>query len=130
VKYLREESPFLTEKGDPLPVPSADGREIENISLSQILQSCMNQYQPDRGERVTTAEWKATNKIDAVFEAGTDDDGYYAIEDADFVIMKKMVLAMNPLLMRKHSPKVEASLDAVVDKKPVLETLEKAVPEG
>ena len=115
MKYLRNEDPFLNNKNEPIVISTLEGIYPDN-SLVGIILLCEKVFGTASGEVLTNAEWRMFNKAEPILSAGPE-DGYFAIEDADFEVVRKIVAAVSPRLLKRSSPHLEDLLNSASSKK-------------
>ena len=87
-------------------------------TIGETLAGLAGQYVPVQGLTLKTAEIRKLNKAIDVLEADPE-DGYFAIEDEDFKVLKQVAvtLAENSSLARS-APIIEDILNGAVTEKP------------
>jgi hypothetical protein len=110
--YLADQDPFIGLNGEPIQNPDSP-----ELGLKDLLTLCVGNHVPQQGQMISTADWRSLNKIDMVFEAGSD-EGWWAFEDADFAVLKKVVGWTCAMSLRRNSPLLEDHLATASNKKP------------
>ena len=89
-------------------------------TIGETLAGLSGQYVPIQGLTLKTAEIRKLNRAIDVLESDPE-DGYFAIEDEDFKVLKQVAvtLAENSSLARS-APVIEDILNTAVTEKPVM----------
>lgn len=118
MKYLKEQ-PFLDRKGNQVLIPTQDeagNRTAFEPSLRWVLGAVANSYTPTDKFSLSLKEIRSLNTAVDVLEKEIELDEYMSFEEADFILLKKVILHLLPLVginqILMNSPEVEDILNS------------------
>ena len=93
--------------------------KADDDTIVKVLINLAGMYQPIQGLTLKMADIRRLNRAIDILEGDPDDDGYFALEDEDFKVLKlvTITLAENSSLARS-APAVEDALDSAPTEKP------------
>ena len=124
MKYIQEQ-PFLDRRGHQVLMPSSttDGeRTTFEPTLKWVLYFIVDAYTPSQDMKLSNSEIRKQWKILDILEEEKELDEYFAFEDDDFNLLKKLVNYIAPMMLFKgvvqNSPILEDILGAALNKIP------------
>jgi len=124
MKHLKEQ-PFLDRKGNQVLIPTQDeagNRTAFEPSLRWVLGVTANSYIPTDKFSLSLKEIRSLNTAVDILDKELETDEYMSFEDADFVILKKVILQLLPLIsigqLLMNAPIIEDILNNPLDKLP------------
>jgi hypothetical protein len=132
MKYIQERA-FVDRKGDQVLIPIRDPNGKESIfepTVGWVFHAIVEGYTASDKLELTNAEIRKQWKVLDIFEQNNveEEDGkiqdgeYFAFEDEDFNLLKRLVLFFGPKLgkpLGSNSPLLEDILDEAVNELPV-----------
>lgn len=115
MKFIENETPFITIKGEPLEVPKG-----EENDLVSVLRLCLISHQPTQDRELSVSDYRSVNKVMDVLEdeeGKSAEDGWYGFEDTDFKVLQKIVGWIAPLVLQRNSPKIMDILEGATGEK-------------
>jgi len=118
MKYLKEQT-FVGWKGQPIEL-KMDGQKPKPLNVSEVLVFMLDLYSPDQGKMLSGKERRQWNKVTELLEGDPSEvGGYFAIEDDDFAVLKKIVKWVADIIraptpqtpLPRHMPYVEDLLE-------------------
>lgn len=124
MKYIQEQ-PFLDRKGHQMLMPSSNS-EGERITLEPtiqwVLHLIVDAYTPSQEMKLSNSEIRKQWKILDVLEETQEIGNYFAFEDDDFNLLKKLVNHIAPTMLFKglvnNSPILEDLLNNALNELP------------
>ena len=118
MRYLADR-PFVAANGKSFTITNVKGtdRIASEATVGELLHWLLNSYQPqvllNLGQPpLGNADLRSLNRAIDILEGEPQEiDGYYRFEDQDFAVVKKVVIAMAPVLTPRNSPILEDLLD-------------------
>lgn len=114
MKYLKEE-PLLNRLGKQIDMDTPE--EKKGLTTGLYIYLVMDTYQPMQGFILNPGEMRLFNKVLSILD-GDPKEGCWEFEDADFALLRKVVLGVAPYipLLSRYTPAIEDKFAEVKDK--------------
>ena len=118
MKYIKDESPFMAVTDTAFQIREQSEGESHDGTLAEVINLCVDNHVPQQGQTLSVGDWKSLNRVEGILKDGPDEDGFFAIEDADMTVLKKVLGWTAAIMLRRNSPHLMEIVDSAIDKKP------------
>lgn len=117
MRYLKEE-PFLDIEGKPLTIRAKEvngAAQIVEETRGSLFKLILAGYQPTQEFHLSPEEQRLLNRVIDTFEKQPAQEGHFAVEDADWGVMQRVVNHAAPMLVGKLTRLSPVIVDMVKD---------------
>ena len=116
MKYLKE-APFMAINGSQFQVIEDSGTPVP-ATVGRVTRLCLERYQPQQGKMLDTGDLRWLNKAIDKLVADVPGDGYFAFEQIEFEIVRRVVGWMAPVLIVRNAPALDDALNQASETRP------------